>query len=106
MRFPVGEVASLGAAVCWAVGLSLFRRDARELGARPVNLFKGVLGRLVPAAVIGTFAGLWLMRTGIKYTESAVASALHSTTPLFTLPIALLVLRERVGGLAIAGSLA
>lgn len=63
-----------------------------------------VLRRMVPAAAIGTFGGLWLMAVGIKHTQSAVASALHSTTPLFTLPIALFVLRERVGPLAIAGS--
>ena len=63
-----------------------------------------MLRRLVPAAFIGTFLGLWLMAVGIKHTESAVANALHSTTPLFTLPIALFVLREKVGKLAIAGS--
>ncbi len=279
MEFPVGEIASLGAALCWAIGLNLFARDVRGIGARPVNLFKGIIGsalflactlvagwrpaplgdqvfialsgvvglalgdtllflalgqlgahrtalfaglgpvltalggavflnellgvqqvagvlaatagvglvvyfrphgeepsvtsrglllagvaaacqaggtllskrglqgmdvlsstalrlvsatamlavlglvrgdlgpnlrrlmargpvsRLVPAAFVGTFLGLGLMQLGIARTESAVASALHSTTPLFTLPIAILVLRERVGGGAIAGSL-
>jgi drug/metabolite transporter (DMT)-like permease len=274
MPFPIGEIASLGAAACWAVGLNLFRRDAREIGPRPVNLFKAVvalpllalslvvagraslgdapgylavsgivgvalgdsllffalaylgahraalfgtlgpvltaigafvflgeelsaqqlggvaaatagvamvvyhrtptpasrlglllgflsaacqaagvllakrglvnadplaattvrlsaallaltvvslarrelagdlkrlctprvLRRLIPAGIVGTFLGLWLMTTGIKYTQSAVASALHSTTPLFTLPIALFWLREPVGLLAAAGS--
>ena len=43
MGFPLGEVASLATALCWAVGLNLFRRDAREVGARPVNLFKGLI---------------------------------------------------------------
>ncbi|MHC4933255.1 MAG: hypothetical protein ACYTGV_13810 [Planctomycetota bacterium] len=44
MSFPLGEVASLGAAAGWAVGLTLYRRDAREIGARAVNLFKGHSG--------------------------------------------------------------
>ena len=38
--FPLGEIASLATALCWAVGLNLFRRDTREIGARQVNLFK------------------------------------------------------------------
>lgn len=63
-----------------------------------------MLRRLAPAAFFGTFAGLLLMQLGIARTDSAVASALHSTTPLFTLPVALLFLRQRVGALAVAGS--
>ena len=87
------------------VGLTLFACVRRELMPDFRKLLRPrVLRRLVPAAFIGTFLGLWLMAVGIKHTESAVANALHSTTPLFTLPIALLVLRERVGKLAIAGS--
>ena len=87
------------------LGLTLFAFVRRELMPDFRKLLSPrVLRRLVPAAFIGTFLGLWLMAVGIKHTESAVANALHSTTPLFTLPIALLVLRERVGRLAIAGS--
>jgi drug/metabolite transporter (DMT)-like permease len=66
--------------------------------------------RLLLASLVGTFAGIWLMQIGIAYTDSAVASALHSTTPLFTLPIAYFVMRERIGArvagascLAVAG---
>jgi drug/metabolite transporter (DMT)-like permease len=62
------------------------------------------VARLVPAAFVGTFLGLWLMQLGIKNTESAVANALHSTTPLFTLPITVFLLRERLGWLAVTGS--
>ncbi len=87
------------------VGLALFACVRRELMPDFRKLLSPrVLRRLVPAAFIGTFLGLWLMAVGIKHTESAVANALHSTTPLFTLPIALFVLREKVGKLAIAGS--
>ena len=60
--------------------------------------------RLLVAAFFGTFCGIWLMQAGISWTDSAVASALHSTTPLFTLPIAIFVLRERVTLGAVIGS--
>ncbi|MHC4409741.1 MAG: EamA family transporter, partial [Planctomycetota bacterium] len=39
-----GEFASLAAALCWAIGLNLFRKDVRLIGARAVNLFKGIIG--------------------------------------------------------------
>jgi len=87
------------------VGLTLFACVRRDLMPDFRKLLQPrVLRRLVPAAFIGTFLGLWLMAVGIKHTESAVANALHSTTPLFTLPIALFVLKENVGRLAVVGS--
>ena len=128
----LGVLLGIGSAVCQAAGVLLSKRGlagADPLAATTLRIaaaltalavfgfFRGefktdlsrlvrprVLRRLVPAAFFGTFLGLWLMTTGIKHTKSAVASALHSTTPLFTLPIALFVLKESVGLLAIAGS--
>ena len=43
----IGEIASLAAAACWAVGLTLFRRDVRAIGARQVNFFKGLVGTTI-----------------------------------------------------------
>jgi len=60
--------------------------------------------RLLLASLVGTFGGIWLMQIGIAYTDSAVASALHSTTPLFTLPIAYFISRERIGPRVAAAS--
>jgi len=86
--------------------LALFGLFRGDLGPDLKRLVeRGPLLRLIRAAFIGTFLGIGLMQLGIAHTESAVASALHSTTPLFTLPIAIVVLRERVGGGAILGSL-
>lgn len=72
-------------------------------GLRPL-LSRRWLPRVAVAAAIGTFGGLWLMLTGIRYTHAGVANALHTTTPLFTLPISVLWLGERPGGLAVVGS--
>ncbi|MHC4339749.1 MAG: DMT family transporter [Planctomycetota bacterium] len=97
-----GTTLRVAAATALLAVVALLRRDLMPDLRRLIK--PGPLGRLLPAAFCGTFLALWLMQTGIKYTESAVANALHSTTPLFTLPIALVFLRERFGALAIFGS--
>lgn len=92
------------AAATAVLGVFAFARG--ELGSDLRRLFRpGPLTRMVPAVFCGTFLGLWLMQIGIKYAKTAVANALHSTTPLFTLPIALFLLRERLGPLGVLGSL-
>ncbi len=98
-----GSALRLTAAAVALVFFSLWRRDLYS-SLRPL-LRPRSLRRLLPAVLIGTFAGIWMMQAGIKWAPSAVANALHSTTPLFTLPIAFLVLRERVGPAAVVGSL-
>ena len=99
-------LATLVRLVAATVGLALYagvrgwlRTDMRRL-ANPRVLFW-----IARAAAIGTFLGLLLMQVGIQRAESAVASALHSTTPLFTLPISVFLLKERTGPAVWAGSL-
>jgi len=127
-----GALAGVLGALCHASGVLLAKRGQAELAALPAATIRltsatavlvlfalargrlrpdlerllrpAPLLRLLPAAAIGTFLGIGLMQVGIAHTQSAVASALHSTTPLFTLPIALFVLRERVGPVALVGS--
>jgi len=100
--FVSAVTVRLGAATLVLALVAGFRH---ELGATLRRLAQpGMLRRLAPAAFFGTFAGLLLMQLGIARTDSAIASALHSTTPLFTLPITVFALRLRVGPLAIAGS--
>lgn len=98
----LSAVLRLGAATAALAVLALVRG---ELDGQVRRIFSPrPLRRLLVASFFGTFCGIWLMQAGISWTDSAVASALHSTTPLFTLPIAIFVLRERVTGGAIAGS--
>lgn len=42
------------------------------------------------AAFTGTYLGIWLQQTALKYTATGIAQALTSTSPLFILPIALI----------------
>jgi drug/metabolite transporter (DMT)-like permease len=65
---------------------------------------------LAAAAFAGTFLGMLLMSTGAKYAKAGVAAALSSTYPVWIVPIAHFLLKERVArasiiltGLAVLG---
>jgi drug/metabolite transporter (DMT)-like permease len=45
---------------------------------------------LVLAAFMGTFLGIWLQQLSLKYAVAGIAQTLSSTSPLFVLPIAIL----------------
>ena len=60
---------------------------------------------LLIAAVIGAFLGTWLSIIALKYTHAAVAATLNSTSPLFILPLAVLMLKERISSREILGAL-
>jgi drug/metabolite transporter (DMT)-like permease len=98
----LSAVLRLGAATGALALLALVRG---ELDGQVKKLFSPrPFRRLALATFVGTFCGIWFMQAGISWTDSAVASALHSTTPLFTLPIAVFVLKERVTMGAVVGS--
>jgi drug/metabolite transporter (DMT)-like permease len=63
-------------------------------------------GHLVVAAVIGAFLGTLFSVMALKYTTAAVAATFNSTSPLFILPIAIWVLKERVSARAFIGAAA
>lgn len=44
---------------------------------------------LTAAAFAGTYLGIWLQQTALKYTATGIAQALTATSPLFIIPIAL-----------------
>lgn len=67
-----------------------------------------ILGAIVLAAFLGTYLGIFLQQTSLKYAPAGIAQALSSTSPLFILPIAVLAgekvsLRAFVG---VAGAIA
>ena len=51
---------------------------------------------LTLAAFFGTFIGIVLMTAGVKYAKAGVAAALSSSYPIFIIPIAHFILKERV----------
>lgn len=54
------------------------------------------------AAFCGTFLGIWLQQTAIKFTAAGIASTLMQTSPLFVIPIAIC-MGEKVSWRAIIG---
>lgn len=56
----LGELACLGAALCWAISVALFRRPIAEQGAVTVNFGKNTIATLlfgVTAAALGQLSG-------------------------------------------------
>jgi drug/metabolite transporter (DMT)-like permease len=82
----MGELLSLASALCWAIGLTLFRAPLARRTAAEVNLFKCVLGALL----------LWLTALGALLGEAALALDLRTT---------LLLLLSGVVGMSIGDTL-
>lgn len=77
-------------------------RSPRWQALEPLRSRKFVLV-LVFAAFAGTYLGIWLQQTALKYTETGIAQALIATSPLFVIPIAI-VTGEAVSLRAILGA--
>ena len=61
-----------------------------------------ILGAIIVAAFLGTYLGIFLQQTSLKYAPAAIAQALSSTSPLFVLPLAVLA-GEKVSLRAVVG---
>lgn len=59
---------------------------------------------LVAAVLVGTVGGLWLFHLGLKNVDASIANTLTATEPLLVLPLAAVVLGERVQRNAILGT--
>lgn len=90
-----GTAMRIGPAVLLLTVMTFGRRSPRP------SLPRAKMGRretlyLLVAAFLGTFCGLILMSVGAKYAKAGVAAALTSTYPLWILPIAHFVLKEKI----------
>ena len=63
------------------------------------------LAMLVPAAMLGTWLGIWCSQIGFKYTSLAVATMLMSTGPLFAIPLVRFFDGHRISARAIWGTM-
>lgn len=104
------DVSALGISVVrvlvGAVGLLVVLGGTGRLAelAHPWRMKAGP--KLVFATFLGTYLGIWLLNTGLKYTShTGVAATLSSTSPIFILPLAWLVLGERFSARAVVGAL-
>lgn len=90
-----------------AVGLALFGLFTRRLGAWAGSFREARLaGSFLVAVCVVTFGGFWLSLVAIKNLTVAVANTLISLEPVFVLPLAAIVLKEKITPLQIVGTLA
>ena len=60
---------------------------------------------LIPASFFGTYLGVWLCMYAYEHTKIGVATTMHSTSPIFIIPLAFFVLRQRTTPRAILGAI-
>ena len=87
------------------IGLAVFGVATRQVGAwlRPFRDLR-LLRSIVVAVVVIMFGGFYLSLLALKLTDASVASVLNATEPLFILPLAALVLGERISSRAGVGA--
>lgn len=79
------------------------RQKRRDTKFRISTLFSlKIICAVFFAAFAGTYLGIWLQQTAIKFTAAGIALTLTNTSPLFVIPIALC-MGERVSNRAILG---
>jgi drug/metabolite transporter (DMT)-like permease len=87
------------------VGLTFWGLAAGSLLGWLKPLKKGrTRNKVIVASIIGAFLGTWLSVLALKYTYTSVAAALNATSPLFILPMAALLMREKISRRAVAGT--
>jgi drug/metabolite transporter (DMT)-like permease len=125
-----GVLLALGAAVCWAFSSIMLRQAVGSIDVLSTNLIRMVVAAIMLlgfeslvfrgeaaagvdrrglavmalAGLLGTFSSLGYV-TAITYAGAAKAAVLASTSPLFGLPLSIFVLRERINGRILFGSL-
>lgn len=71
---------------------------------RPLFTNHTLFKKLFLASFLGTFLGTWFYILALKYTDTAIAVTLNATSPLFILPLAFFILKEKISFRAIIGS--
>ncbi len=127
-----GIAYGLGAALCMSVGIILAKKGVagcsalqataiRLAGGMAVLLIIGIarreviawlrpfaqarqLAQLAWADVVIVGGGFYLSMLALEWTDATIASVLTSTEPLFVLPLAAVMLKERISSRAIAGA--
>lgn len=111
-------LAKAGMTTLGSLPASFVRLATAAAGLLVVGLFDGTvsrsadlartppsLARVVPAAVLGSYAGIFLMMYGVGAAPASVAAVLLSTTPVFSLFLDVARGRERLGLRPVLGTL-
>jgi drug/metabolite transporter (DMT)-like permease len=109
LAFTTGTMTSLWAALLRLGAAELIliawmwlpNRQAQAL-TLPHRQFWQVIITACFAAFCGTYLGIWLQQTAIKFTAAGIASTLLQTSPIFVIPMAMCI-GEKVSWRAMAG---
>lgn len=89
------------------LGVERATRGQRPAAARPpafrIRHSVPLWSTIVLATILGTYLGIWLQQLALAHTEAGIAQTLMSTSPVFVLPLALL-LGDRVSVRAALGA--
>lgn len=96
-----GALLRLLAGVVVVLGWGLLRHQIQAWW-QAINT-TDLLIRLFAAAFLGTYLGIWLQQLSLKYTVTGISQTLNATSPLFVLPITVL-LGERISSRAWLGA--
>jgi drug/metabolite transporter (DMT)-like permease len=88
------------------LGMLVYGLLTRKVSAwlNPFQDMKMIVFFFVSVCVV-TFGGFWLSLVAIKFLDIAVASTLGATEPLFVLPLALFILKERIALVEVLGAI-
>ncbi|MGE5402268.1 MAG: DMT family transporter [Ignavibacteriales bacterium] len=101
IKQPLSSVSTIEAAflrmAAGTSGIFIYGLLRRQLAGWVIP-FKDVklAGTLLSAVCVVVFGGFWLSLVALKYLNIVIASTLCATEPLFVLPLAYLILKEKV----------
>lgn len=88
-----------------AAGLALWGAARFELGKWVEPFQRGVLlAKVVAVVMVVVAGGFWLSLVALKHIDASIAGPLNSTGPLFILPMASVLLKEKLSFRAILGA--
>lgn len=107
----IGVVSVPTAQAAWirlfagSVGLALWGASRSELGIWVAPFRRGrLLAKVVVVVLVVVVGGFWLSLVALKHVDAAIAGTLNATSPLFILPMSIVLLKEKVSIRAFVGT--
>jgi drug/metabolite transporter (DMT)-like permease len=63
------------------------------------------IGFSVGGAIFGPFLGVWMSLVAVKYIEAGVAATINATTPIWIIPLVIIIYKEKVSVRALSGAI-
>lgn len=83
----------------------LWIQKPRAQALKPLASWR-LVSMIAVTAFVSTYLGIWLQQLSLKYAPAGIAQALGATSPIFVIPIAAIVMKEKLGIQAICGAIA